>query len=500
MRLPDLLTGIRIIRQTTDPSPEITGLTIDSREVQPGYLFAAIDGFKTDGHEFIPLASESGAAAILTERWVDNVTIPQVQTPSVRQAIAQAAANFYGHPSEKLALVGVTGTNGKTTTTYFIESILRSAGKKTGLLGGIEYRLGDQSLPAARTTPEAIDVQSMLSRMVDHKVDVATMEVSSHGIDLYRVAYLQFAVAVLTNLTREHLDLHKEMETYYQTKRRLFTSGIANDGSVLPGHQPFAVINTDDEYGRRLVKDLTDETGRRILTFGLDAGSDVSAINIKRSGWKTAFDLVTPTENVPVVMNLPGDFNIYNALAAAASASALGIAATFISEGIALFRGAPGRFELVETDTPFQVIIDYAHNEDGLLKAITAARSLASGKVIVVFGCPGERDREKRPGMGKVTGTLADLAILTTDDCYSEPPERILDETETGLVESGCDYLRITDRGTAIRTALESAGRGDIVLIAGKGHETRQIMSSGPVQFNDKDTVLDIISRQSWKP
>ncbi|MFA5809417.1 MAG: UDP-N-acetylmuramoyl-L-alanyl-D-glutamate--2,6-diaminopimelate ligase [Thermoleophilia bacterium] len=496
MRLSELLAGAKIIRQTADSVPEITGLAIDSRKVKPGYLFAAINGFKIDGHDFIPQASEAGAAAVLTEHWVDEATIPQVQTPSVRQAIALAAASFYENPSEKLTLVGVTGTNGKTTTTYFIESILRAAGKKTGLLGGIEYRLGDDSIPATRTTPEAIDLQAMLARMVKHKVDTATIEVSSHGIDLYRVAYLNFAVAVLTNLTREHLDLHQDMEIYYQTKRRLFTAGIVGGKTASHEGVPFAVINTDDEYGRRLAAELADETARRILTYGLDIDSDVHAKNIEISGWKTSFDLVTPSENVHIVMNLPGDFNIYNALAAATTACALGISTAVIREGIAGFRGAPGRFELVDANMPYQVIVDYAHNEDGLVKAITAARSLTSKRVIVVFGCPGERDRDKRPGMGRITGTLADLAILTTDDCYAEPPEQILDETEPGLLESGGDYLRIADRRFAIRTALESAGKGDIVLIAGKGHETRQIMSSGPVPFNDKDTILDILNRQ----
>ncbi|MFA6001226.1 MAG: UDP-N-acetylmuramoyl-L-alanyl-D-glutamate--2,6-diaminopimelate ligase [Thermoleophilia bacterium] len=496
MRLSELLAGARIIRQSADSSPKITGLAIDSRKVKPGYLFAAINGFKIDGHRFIPEASRAGAAAVLTERWVDDLTIPQVQTPSVRQAIALAAASFYDNPSEKLTLIGVTGTNGKTTTTYFIESILRAAGKKTGLLGGIEYRLGEETMPATRTTPEAIDLESMLARMVDLKVDTATMEVSSHGIDLYRVAYLNFAVAVLTNLTREHLDLHQDMEVYYQTKRRLFNAGIDERGKGLPVRAPYAVINTDDEYGRRLAMELSDETGRRILTYGLGIDSDVHAKNIERSGWKTSFDLVTPSEEVRVVMNIPGDFNLYNALAAAAAACTLGISIELISKGIAAFTGAPGRFELVDTNMPYRVIVDYAHNEDGLAKAISAARSLTSGRVIVVFGCPGERDREKRPGMGKISGTLADLAILTTDDCYDEPPEQILDETEPGLRESGGDYLRIADRRSAIRSALETAGKGDIVLIAGKGHETRQIMASGPLPFNDKDIVLGILNRR----
>ena len=496
MRLSELLPGAKIIRQTADSSPEITGLAIDSRKVKPGYLFAAINGFKIDGHGFIPQASEAGAAAVLTEHWVDDVTIPQIQTTSVRQAIALAAASFYKNPSERLTLIGVTGTNGKTTTTYLIESILRAAGKKTGLLGGIEYRLGEDATPATRTTPEAIELQAMLAEMVKLKVDTVTIEVSSHGIDLYRVAYLKFAIAVLTNLTREHLDLHQDMEVYYQTKRRLFTARIEGGEKALSEHMPFAVINTDDEYGRRLAAELTDEAGQRLLTYGLDINSEVHAKNIERCGWKTSFDLVTPSEEVRVVMNLPGDFNISNALAAATTAYALGISTAPIIEGIASFRGAPGRFELVDANMPYQVIVDYAHNEDGLVKAITTARSLTSGRVIVVFGCPGERDRNKRPGMGRITGTLADLAILTTDDCYTEPAERILDETEPGLRKSGGDYLRIVDRRSAIRTALESAGEGDIVLIAGKGHETRQIMSSGPVPFNDKDTVLNILNRQ----
>ncbi len=496
MHLDDLLTGVEVIRRDPEAGLNIAGLAYDSRQVKPGYLFAAVPGFKTDGHDFIPPAREAGAIAALTERWVESTGVAQIQVRSVRKAMALVAGNFHNHPSRNLKLIGVTGTNGKTTTTYLIDSILRYAGLQTGFLGGIEYRVADKSVPAKRTTPEAFDLEQMLSEMADQKVDAATMEVSSHGIDLYRVAYLQFDVAVFTNLTRDHFDLHGGMERYYQAKRSLFTGSLDDPGNpeaAAVSGRPVAALNIDDAYGQR----LTAELKKNLVTFGMRPEADVRAGNIEYDGWKTRFDLITPEGKSSVLLNLPGAYNLENALAAAAAAKALNLPVEVIAAGLALSHGAPGRFEPVDIDTPFKVVVDYAHNEDGLAKALTTARALTPGRLIVVFGCPGERDREKRSGMGEIAGSLSDLAILTTDDCYGEPPEQILDETEPGLVNSGVDYQRLPDRGQAIETAMEAAHPGDTVLIAGKGLETRQIMAAGAIPFNDKDTVNTIIT--GWR-
>ncbi|MHB9053250.1 MAG: UDP-N-acetylmuramoyl-L-alanyl-D-glutamate--2,6-diaminopimelate ligase [Thermoleophilia bacterium] len=500
-----------VIRADSTGGIEITGLAYDSRQVRPGYLFAAVPGFKVDGHDFTGQAREAGAAAILTGRWLENAGLPQIQVESVRKSMALAARNFYDDPSRRLALIGVTGTNGKTTTTYLIDSILRRNGMTTGLIGGIEYRIGEHSFESKRTTPEAIDLDRMLADMAGAGVSAAGIEVSSHGIDLYRVAWLHFSVAVFTNLTRDHLDLHGDMEKYFLSKRSLFTGTLDNPGDPMAepsGPLPAAAINIDGEYGLRLAAELSgrsgglsNRTGKEMpkpVTFGISTGADVRAGNIEYAGWETRFDLMTPSGRAPVVLHLPGAYNLENSLAAAAAASALAIPVEVIAAGLSSSHGAPGRFEPVDIDAPFRVVIDYAHNEDGLSKALTSARALAPGRVIIVFGSPGERDRDKRPGMGRVAGEMSDLAILTTDDCYGEPPEQILDETEAGLLESETHFMSIADRRQAIEAAIEAALEGDIILIAGKGHETRQIMATGPVPFNDREVVLEIVG--SRKP
>ncbi|MBI5870482.1 MAG: UDP-N-acetylmuramoyl-L-alanyl-D-glutamate--2,6-diaminopimelate ligase [Actinobacteria bacterium] len=493
--LNDLLSelGGQVLRRepASDGFP-ITGLAYDSRSVETGFLFAAVPGFKVDGHEFIGRARDAGAAAVLTERWIEDAGIPQVQVPSVRKAMAFVAAAFYGNPSKKLSLIGVTGTNGKTTTTYMIDAILREAGMKTGLIGGIEYRIGGTTVPARRTTPEAIDLQRMLNEMCDSDVRAATMEVSSHGIDLYRVACLDFTAAVFTNLTRDHLDLHGSMEHYFQAKRSLFAGSLDRPGEpeAAIGSVPLAAINIDDRYGQLLAREFSE----RATTFGLRKEATVRAGNIEYAGWETGFDLITPEGQAPVRLHLPGAYNLENALGSAAAALAIGITTETIAAGLSASRGAPGRFEPVDVDAPFRVVVDYAHNEDGLAKALTAARSLTQGKLILVFGCPGERDRDKRPAMGRTAGSLADTAILTTDDCYGEPPEQILDQTEPGLIDSGVSYLRIMDRREAIEAAVSAAAHGDTILIAGKGHETSQIIGDSSLPFNDSDIIKEIIA------
>jgi UDP-N-acetylmuramoyl-L-alanyl-D-glutamate--2,6-diaminopimelate ligase len=481
-----------IVHSDAAPETEIKGVTLDSRAVQPDFLFAAIPGYKSDGHDFIPAAVDAGAVAVLTERWLDTLDVAQVQVTDVRRALARAAANYYQHPSQQLQLVGITGTNGKTTTSFMLHSILAVTGRKATLVGGVEYRIAGETAPAVRTTPEAMELQGMLARAVDAGDAYAVVEVSSHGIELFRAAFVDFAVAVFTNLTREHLDLHKDMESYYQVKRRLFLGTIAGD-NTMTAKLPLAVINTDNEYGERLVRE-TEEAGGKVFTFGAASDADITAEQIVYSGWKTSFILLTPDGSAPVELAIPGSFSLANALAAAAAASAMGLSVSEIATGLNGHRGAPGRFEAVDAGTPYKVVIDYAHNEDGLARAIETARGLTPGKLILVFGCPGERDRDKRPHMGRLAGSSTDLAILTTDDCYDEAPDQILDGAEAGLVEAGGIYRRISDRRDAIAAALAAAGAGDTVLIAGKGHETKQVLAGGPVPFNDRQVVEDLIA------
>ena len=491
MKLSQVLSGIAVRRRMAAPESEIRAIIYDSRQAAAGSLFFAVPGFKVDGHGFAAGALRRGAAAVVTERWLEGIG-PQVQVDNVRLAMAAAAANFYRQPSRRLKIAAVTGTNGKTTTTFLLDSILRAAGKLTGLVGGIEYRVAGRGAPAKRTTPEAPDLERILAEMVDAGVEFATIEASSHGVDLYRTACIDFSVAVFTNLTPDHLDLHSDMESYFQTKRRLFLPRADEAGCLERERPPRAAINIGDEYGRRLFKELGPD---RTLSFGLDESADVHAREVTRRRWGTDFMLVTPAASAPVSLRLPGRHNLENALAAAAGGLQLDVAPEAIATGLFSLESVPGRLEPIETGAPFDVIIDYAHNEDGLKRSLLAARELASGRLIVVFGCPGERDRDKRPKMGRVAGALSDLAILTTDDCYGEPPGQILDEAETGLAASGKPYLRIADRRQAIAAALAEAGPGDLVLVAGKGHETTQILAGGPVPFSDHEVVRDLLSR-----
>ena len=492
MKLGSVLRGVTPLEYIPDSgdaaSMEITGLAYDSRRVGPGDLFFAIPGFKSDGHDFVPAAIAAGAAAVCVERRLEGVNIPQCLVQNIRLVMALAASNFYRRPSYSMTVIGVTGTNGKTTTTYLIDEILRSIGSPSGVIGGVEYRIGDRAIPASRTTPEAVDMQRMLAMMLDHDAEVATIEVSSHGIELSRVAFLDFDVAVFTNLSHDHLDLHEDMEKYFRVKRRLFMGALEFEQRESPaGMRPLAVVNMDDPYGARLIEELDDK-----ITYGMTPRADISAGRITPEEWGSMFTLVTPEGLAPVRLRLHGEYNVMNALAAAGTAYSMGLRAPAIAAGLSSFRGVPGRFELV-AESPFRVIVDYAHNEAGLARALTAAADLTEGKLITVFGCPGERDKEKRPTMGETAGRLSDIAILTTDDCYGEAPAEILDAVESGLKKSGKPFQRFEDRRSAIQAALSAAAPGDTVFIAGKGHETVQIKAEGAVPFSDRQVVMELL-------
>ncbi len=491
MRLAALVRAVPHAQYIRDAEVEINGVAYHSGRVRPGDLFVAVPGYATDGHAHLPEALERGAAAVMVtepSRLPDDLPegVAAVRVRDARAALARCADAFFGHPSGRLLLVGVTGTNGKTTTTFLLESILKRAGMATGLVGTVTYRVGERELEVARTTPEAPDLQEMLSLMAGEGVAAAAMEVSSHALDLHRVDGCEFAAAVFTNLSRDHLDWHEDMEHYYLAKRKLFSP--SRDDAIV-AHR--AAVNADDEYGRRLLR----EVGEGALTFGtgaacelrgelLEAGLKGSRVRLSRRGEEREFF-------APLV----GDFNLYNMLAAAAAALLLDLDLERAVEGIQACRGVPGRFQAVEEGQEFAVVVDYAHTPDSLARAIGAARRVSRGRVITVFGCGGDRDRGKRPLMGRQAGELSSYSIITSDNPRTEDPGAILAEVEAGMRQAGPEaaYEVVEDRRSAISRALALAAPGDVVLIAGKGHERGQILSDRVVPFDDYEVARELL-------
>lgn len=462
----------------------VSGLAYDSRTVQAGDLFFCIGGAHEDGHAFAERALGAGAIALICERPVEMARYSQAAQLLVsdsRQAMNQLAAPFYGWPSRSMELVGVTGTNGKTTTTFMLDSIFRVAGESSGMIGTIECRVGDRRIPASRTTPEAIDIQRMLKEMVDEGITRCAVEATSIGIDRGRIDGTEFDVAAFTNLTRDHLDHHRTMDRYYRSKARLFTDPP-------PGA---AVINLDDPYGRRLTSEVTVPT----LTYGIEAGADLLAENIGLDAGGSVFTAVGVGINHRVRVALPGNFNVSNALAAIGAASLLQIDAGQAVAGIEALTFVPGRFEAVSEGQEFHVFVDYAHTPDGLENILSAARSLAKARVIAVFGCGGDRDRGKRPLMGRAAARLADLVIITSDNPRGEDPGAIIGEIEQGMADAPPPegYCVIENRAEAIRRALHAAGPQDIVVIAGKGHETGQEQDGTIAPFDDRLVAAQIL-------
>jgi UDP-N-acetylmuramoyl-L-alanyl-D-glutamate--2,6-diaminopimelate ligase len=428
---------------------EVLDLVYDARHARPGSIFFAVRGEKADGHDFAAQAISNGAVGLVVERRLE-VGVPQVVVADSRAAMAPAADVFFGRPTEELQVAGVTGTSGKTTTTFLLYAIFAAAGRRPGLLGTIEARVGGERRGVARTTPEAIDLQRTFREMLDAGDRSCAMEASSHASELHRLDCVRFAVLVFTNLSQDHLDFHGDMESYFRAKRRLFTG------------RP-AVVNIGDEYGRRLAAELPDA-----ITFSADDAGALDGIDLK----------------------LRGRFNVENALGALHAARALGIDDGAIKRGIESVRGVPGRFESVDEGQPFAVIVDYAHKPDALEKVLRAARELARGRVVVVVGAGGDRDRGKRPAMGRIASELADVAIVTSDNPRSEDPRAIIDEILGGVVG---DVEVELDRGAAIARAVELAQGGDVVVIAGKGAEQGQEFADRTIPFDDRDAARDAL-------
>lgn len=476
----DPLTLSQLLHDVPAGPPEalgtaVTGIAFRSKKVRPGDVFFCVPGFVHDGHDFAADAVGRGATALVVSHEVD-ADAPQVRVPDVRVALAHASAEWYGRPSERLSVVGITGTNGKTTTTYLLDAILAAAGKTTGIVGTVETRIAGRRIPAARTTPESADLQELFAEMSREGVDAVSMEISSHAIDLHRVDAVRFAVAAFTNLSRDHLDYHHTMEEYWGVKRSLFTAGDVGE----------AVVNVDDEYGETLAADIG-----AAWTVGRSRDARVRAIDEDLGPTSSRFTLVTPFGRAEVVLPLAGDFNISNALVAAGCALALGIDLATVVRGLADAPQVPGRLERVDEGQPFSVLVDYAHTPDGLEKAVRAVREITTGRVITVFGCGGDRDPEKRPLMGVAAGKYSDVAIVTSDNPRTEDPVGIILQVEDGLRQADATYRVEVDRRQAIADALREARPGDSVLIAGKGHEDYQIFADRTVHFDDREVARE---------
>ena len=461
---------------------EISSLAYDNRLVVEGTLFFCVRGYTRDGHDFAPDAVARGAAALIVERPL-NLGVPEVQVRSVREAMAPMAARFHGDPTARLQTVGITGTNGKTTTAFLVRALLETAGRQTGLLGTVKSVIGGVEHEVLRTTPEAIDLQRTFAEMLDARDEACVMEVSSHALTLHRADAIHFAAAIFTNLTQDHLDFHETMEAYYGAKRLLFTD-------LAPRH---AVINVDDPYGARLAAELAP--ARRAITFALshDASYRAGAVETGLDG--SRFSVTAPDGVFELSSPLTGRFNVSNVLAAFATARALGVDADVAIEAIAAAGQVPGRFESVSEGQDYAVLVDYAHTPDSLENVLTAARPLTNGRLHVVFGCGGDRDRGKRPLMGEIAARLADRVIVTSDNPRSEDPDAIIQEI---LVGSGPDVEHEVDRRVAIDRAIATAEPGDVVVIAGKGHEQGQEFEDGrKIPFDDVTVAREVLRERA---
>jgi len=490
VRLAKLLRGIETDVAAPHGDLEIMEIAYDSRKIKPDTLFVAIRGEKTDGNKFAADAIAQGAVAVVSDQSRPDgfpASAPWFKVPNARRALASIAVNYFGHPAEVLKLVGITGTNGKTTTSYLVDSILRAAGCEVGLFGTIGYRLVRENRPARHTTPESLDLQSFLADVVRAGGTHAVLEASSHALALDRLWGCPFAVAIFTNLTRDHLDYHRTFEEYFAAKRRLFEG----TGAGAPGA---SVINRDDEYGKQLAA-----VAPRVLTYGLESGADITTRKPSLSISGLEFTADTPIGKIEVHSPLVGRINIYNILAAIGAGVALGLTREVIAAGIAQLSSVPGRFERIDLGQPYLVVVDYAHTDDALRNLLSTANELkSSGRIITLFGCGGDRDRAKRPLMGEAAGRGSDIVVLTSDNPRSEDPLLIINDAIVGVQRADAKFLVEPDRERAIELALDQARPGDVVLLAGKGHETTQVLRDRTIDFDDREVVRSILRQRGY--
>lgn len=476
MKLSQLLRGIQVRESSADMEMEISGVSYDSRKTAPGDLFVAMAGYETDGHKFIPMAREKGAVCVLCQEKPQGEG-PYVLVEDSRLALAQVGQNWYGDPAASMKMIGVTGTNGKTTTTYLLKDILeQAAGAKVGLIGTNQNMIGSEVLPTERTTPESFELQGLLRRMADGGCTHVVMEVSSHALYLKRVEGIHFAVGIFTNLTQDHLDFHKTMENYCDAKAMLFT------------RCDVGVYNRDDPWAQRL---MDGATCRRVSIGEHEA--DLAARNIQLDAEGVSFDAVTAEETVPVHVGIPGGFMVYNTLGVLAAAQALGVSLGDSAHILLHSAHVKGRVEVVPTPGDYTMLIDYAHTPDALENVLTSARGFAKGRVVALFGCGGDRDRTKRPKMGRIAAKLADFVIVTSDNPRTEDPEAIIEEILTGMADTNTPYAVVANRVEAIHYAMDHARSGDVIILAGKGHETYQIIGHEKRHLDEREVVADYI-------
>ena len=487
MTFQQVLDGAEVLARSGDPG--VSSVEYDSRRVKPGCVFVAMRGETSDGNQFIDQAIQAGAVAVVTDSAAEKPRpgVAWAVVPNGRRALARASANFYKKPAERIAVTGITGTNGKSTTAFLVEAILTAAGGKSALIGTIEYHVAGKVLPAPHTTPEALELNRMFSEALGHGATDAVMEVSSHALAQERVFGVPFDIAVFTNLTRDHLDYHKTMEEYFAAKRVLF-EGCGTDA-------PRAVVtNVDDEYGAKLAE-FSRKRSSVVLKYGWQHG-DLHAEKVEITTRGTRFDLVMPEGRIAVFSALIGRVNVYNILAAAGAGYARGCSAQAIAAGIDKLACVPGRFERVDCGQPFTVVVDYAHTDDALRNLTALGRGLVSGakgRVLTVFGCGGDRDRKKRPLMGEAAGRGSDFVVLTSDNPRSEDPVAIINDALVGLQKTGVKYSVEADRRKAIALAIGEARPGDIVLLAGKGHEKIQVTREGAAPFDDLEVAREAL-------
>jgi len=495
MTFQHLLDGAEFLSQSGNP--DVTSVEYDSRRVKPGSVFVAMRGETSDGNRFIDKAIQSGAVAIVTDSPAENPRegVAWVLVPHGRRALARISENFYKRPAERIAVTGITGTNGKSTTAFLVESILAAAGRKSALIGTIEYHVAGKVYPAPHTTPEALELARLFSEALGQGATDAVMEVSSHALAQQRVFGVPFDVAVFTNLTRDHLDYHNTMDEYFAAKRVLF-EGCGTDAPRA------AVTNLDDEYGAKLAE-FSRKRSSTVLTYGWTRG-DFHADKPDITPRGTRFDIVTPQEKLAIFSPLIGRVNVYNILAAAAASFARGCNSESIARGVASLTHVPGRFQRVDCGQPFTVVVDYAHTDDALRNLTSLAREFVSrsgagARVITLFGCGGDRDRAKRPLMGDAAGRGSDFVILTSDNPRSEDPRAIINDALVGLQKSGVKYVVEPDRRKAIALAINESRPGDIVLLAGKGHEKIQTMQDGPHPFDDVEVARETLKTSGFE-
>lgn len=467
MKLKDILLS-------ANADIEVSGISYNSRITKPGDVFVAVTGFQTDGHKYAKNAVENGAVCVVCEHEIEGVNVPCIIVENSRSALAEMSCNFYGNPTKKLNLIGVTGTNGKTTVTYLVKTILEANGEKVGLMGTNKNMIGDKDYHTERTTPESLEMQEFFADMVKEGCTYGVMEVSSHSLDLYRVAGCEYKVGAFTNLTQDHLDFHGDMENYFHAKSKLF--GMCKTG----------VINADDSYGARLCKACECD----VISYGINNGS-MKAENIVYGDRGVSFDC----GSMKIKLGIPGVFSVYNALTAIGICKACGISDEIIEKALNGAQGVKGRAEIVDCGKDFTLLIDYAHTPDGLENILSSVRKFAKGRVVAVFGCGGDRDKTKRPKMGRVAGRIADFCIITSDNPRTEEPDAIIRDILDGMDDAIAEYVVIENRRDAIEYAIRHARKDDVIVLAGKGHEDYQILKDKTIHFDEREVIREILSK-----